>query len=320
MENIKVFKNLGIPSRRKSWLKKREGLLTSSEVAAAFDQSPFLTPLELYARKAGLVDEGFEENSRMKAGRMLEPAVAAWVAEEMGVKARPFRDFYADTENRLGASFDWEIPEMEGKEGRGILEIKCVDYLVFNGSFKEGYTDRKWHPIEGSDDVRAPVYIELQVQLQMLLTGRSWAVIGVLVGGSDLKILHRTANPVIQQKIVAQAQKFWAMVDAKQQPEADFARDFETLKRLYAVPDPRETIADDDAGKAMKAIAVASDASERKRQAEAEEKEAKARLMAILGEAEQAILPDGSKVTWKADKRGRRIMRLTPAMQMDEAA
>ncbi|WP_296643030.1 YqaJ viral recombinase family protein [Roseinatronobacter sp.] len=317
---IKIHKNLGLPSRRKSWLKKRAGLLTSSEVAAVFDQSPFLTPLELYARKAGLVDEGFEENVRMKAGRMLEPAVAKWAAEELGTVAKPFNDFYEDTDARIGASFDWQIPEMEGKEGPGILEIKCVDYTMFNGTFKEGYTDRKWHPVEGSDDYRAPVYIELQVQLQMLLTGRSWAVIAVLVAGNDLKILHRSANPVIQQKILTQCAKFWDLVDARQQPEADFTRDFETLKRMYAVPDPRGTIAADDAGKAMDAIAIAADASERKRLAEAEEKEAKAKLMAILGEAEQAILPDGSKVTWKADKRGRRIMRITPAMQMDEAA
>ncbi|WYK04376.1 hypothetical protein DWF04_015295 [Cereibacter sphaeroides f. sp. denitrificans] len=47
----------------------------------------------------------------------------------------------------------------------------------------------------------APPHSELQVQHQLLVSGRQWAVIVVLVGGNDLRVTVRTRNEIIIQKI-----------------------------------------------------------------------------------------------------------------------
>jgi hypothetical protein len=76
----------------------------------------------------------------------------------------------------------------------------------------------------------------------------------------------------------------------------------------------------------MVLIDEVTDAAERRKACESVEEKAKAEIMDILRGAEQlapdlAILPDGSKVTWKADKNGRRSLRLTAAPPpMEQAA
>ena len=76
--------------------------------------------------------------------------------------------------------------------------------------------------------------------------------------------------------------------------------------------DPRAALDEDLHAEVQDAIAKAAAAGEQKRNAEAEEKIHKTRLMKALGDVELAVLPDGSKVSWKTGKRGR-TMRLTAA-------
>jgi len=307
MTNAKIHTNL----TEAAWLDLRKKNINSSEVAALFGMSPYLTHFELWNIKAGELEDSFSTNDRVKAGQYLEPSIAAWAADELGVEARPFKDYYEDTEARTGASFDWEIPAMEGEEGSGILEVKNVDYLQFKGSFKAGYSDRKWND-DDPDNILAPPHIELQVQHQMMVTGRKWAYIAVLVGGNDLRIIRRERRDDIIAKIQARIADFWKSVSDNRCPEPDENRDFDALKGLYAVSDPSAALDEWYHAEAMDAIALAAENGERKRAAEKEEKAAKARLMAVLGDVELAVLPDGSKVSWKTGKRGR-TMRITPA-------
>jgi len=116
--------------------------------------SPYLTHFELWNVKAGEIEDGFSMNDRVRAGQYLEPAIAAWAADELGVEAHPFKDYYEDSVTRTGASFDWVIPSMDGEDGPGILEVKNTDYLQFKGSFKEGYSDRKWNDDDPDNTLR----------------------------------------------------------------------------------------------------------------------------------------------------------------------
>ncbi|WYK04375.1 hypothetical protein DWF04_015290 [Cereibacter sphaeroides f. sp. denitrificans] len=63
----------------------------------------------------------------------------------------------------------------------------------------------------------------------------------------------------------------------------------------------------------MKLIAAATAATGRKKACEAEEDAAKAEIMHMLKEVEVAVFPDGSKVSWKANAKGSRVLRLTAA-------
>src|SRR3954471_5849993 len=56
-----------------------------SEIGAVAGLSPFATPLDVYATKVG-ERPPLEENHHMRRGRILEPAIAAWWAEETGAE------------------------------------------------------------------------------------------------------------------------------------------------------------------------------------------------------------------------------------------
>jgi predicted phage-related endonuclease len=71
------------PDDRAEWLAARRPYVGASEIAALFDEHPFLTVAELATRK--LVDEPDGENQAMARGRFLEDAVARWWAEDRGV-------------------------------------------------------------------------------------------------------------------------------------------------------------------------------------------------------------------------------------------
>lgn len=314
MKNIQIHSDL----TENAWLELRKKNINSSEVAALFGMSPYLTHFELWNVKAGEIEDGFSMNDRVKAGQYLEPSIGAWADDELVVKAQPFKDYYEDAQSRTGASFDWIIPEMEGEDGPGIMEVKNVDFLQFKGSFKAGYSDRKWND-DDPDDILAPLHIEIQIQHQFMATEFKWGYFAVLVGGNDLKLIRRERREDIIQKIQSRISDFWKSIDENICPEPDETKDFEALKRLYAVSDPHAALPDEYHAEAMDAIAVAADVGEEKRAAEKAEKEAKARLMKVLGDVELAILPDGSKVSWKTGKRGR-TMRITAAREDSNAS
>ncbi|MEQ9242063.1 YqaJ viral recombinase family protein [Roseovarius indicus] len=89
-----------------TWLDLRRRNINSSEVAALFGYSPYLTLYELWNVKAGELENSFTSNDRVEAGQFLEPSIAAWAAHKLGVEARPFKDYHEDHEARMGSSFD----------------------------------------------------------------------------------------------------------------------------------------------------------------------------------------------------------------------
>lgn len=322
-KNIKTRRGLALEKNRAKWLATRARNINSSEVGALFGLSPYMTALELYGLKTGQIEDGFKDNDRAAAGRHLEAGIAAWAQEKFGFTAKPFKDYMEDPKARTGSSFDWEITAWAdapaGFDGRIPLEIKTVDYLGFNGSFKAGYADRKWNA-DNPDDIVAPPHIELQVQHQLMLTGAPWAVIVVLVAGNTMHRIVRLRNETIIEKIRDRIAQFWADVDAGREPAADYERDADTIKRLYARPDPRAAIDTDQHTRLMAAIERAcAYAAEKKAAAEFEEA-ARAEVMDVLREVELAVLPDGSKASWKADKNGRRSLKLTAAPVLDALA
>lgn len=324
MKNIKTRRGLANEKNRAKWLAFREKNINSSEVAALFGLSPYMTALELYALKKGMISDNFVDNDRAAAGRHLEAGIAAWASEKFGFKAKPFKDYLEDPKLKTGASFDWELIEWADApcDFSGVrvpVEIKMVDFLAFNGSFKNGYQDRKWSA-DNADDIVAPPHIELQVQHQMMNTGAPFALIVPVVGGNAIHKITRFRNEQIIEKIRAKIAVFWADIEAGNEPDADYQRDAETLKRLYARPDPRAAIDPENFSRLMDAIERATDAAAEKKAAEDIEKVAKTEVMDILKDVELAILPDGSKASWKADKNGRRTLRLTAAAALAEAA
>lgn len=216
------------------WLAARKQDLTSTEAAALFDCSPYMTKFELYHVKTGALENTFEINDRMVWGTRLEAAIAQGIAEDHGLIVEPFKSYMRIPELRMGASFDFKIvgitPEFSGDEtlrnlyrehGPGIMEVKNVDGLQFKRGWLYG------------DETEAPPHIELQIQHQLEVADLNWACGAALVGGNRPVVFPRMRDREIGGLIRAKVAEFWTLIDAGTPPAPDYTTDASTIARLY---------------------------------------------------------------------------------------
>lgn len=206
-----------VPENETAWKHLRTKDVTSTEVPALFDCSPYLTDFELHHRKAKGEIVEIESNDRMFWGQQLQDGIAGGIRVQQGWDVRPMREYMRLPDFRLGASFDYTIG------GDGLLEIKLVDGL----QFKEGW-------IVDGDNVEAPPHIELQVQTQLAVSGRSFCYIGALVGGNRLVLIKREPDTKVIKAILSKVETFWQNVEANTPPTPDFAKAAGFIAQLYA--------------------------------------------------------------------------------------
>jgi putative phage-type endonuclease len=257
------------PRDKQHWLELRSKNINSTEVSSLFGVNPYCTEFELWhQKKTGNIVE-IEENDRMFIGSGLETAIANMAAKKMGWLIQPMKDYFEHTNYKIGASFDFNITGVTGT----VLEIKNVDYLIYRD---------KW--IENSpEDIEAPPHIELQVQTQMLVSGLSEAYLAVLVGGNDLKILHRKANKNVQDAILEAVEEFWKRETA---PKIDFQRDAEFVASLHNHAEPN-TVMKDPSEVIVDLVRAYKLNAEAEKEAQKQKRAIKAELLTLIGTYEK---------------------------------
>lgn len=218
------------PKNEEAWLKLRHRNINSTESSALFGLSPYSSEFELWHRKKEDEPYVLEDNFRMKAGRVLEPAIAQLALDEIGCKGVAYKD-YIQLPSRMGASFDWRVIDGEYKDW--LIECKNVDFIQYND---------KWTESE------APAHIESQVQHQMHVGDAPGAIIVALVGGNDLKLIFRSRDKKFGSALEERIKKFWHDFDNDIEPEPDFERDAKMIQELYgnATKDKFEDLTGDD--------------------------------------------------------------------------
>ena len=209
---------------RDQWLAERAKDVTSTEVAALFGLSPYVTEFELWHRKRDGVIEDHEPDERIRWGTRLQDAIAAGVAEDRKWHIRRIDEYMRDPSLRLGASFDFEAVDAE--LGRGLAEIKNVDRAEFY---------EKWADLPSG--LEAPQHIELQAQVQMEVADAPWCAIVALVGGNDARVTVRMRDREIGQHIRRRVEAFWQSIDAGIPPKPNYDQDAEFLCRLHGRAD-----------------------------------------------------------------------------------
>lgn len=238
----------------------------ASEVSALFDCNPWLTRFELFHRKTGAIatpafneiaDDGTPENERIYWGVRLEAAIIEAAKERYGYTDRPPADPPLTNGKGLGGHPDRRVicPE----RGPGVIEIKMADWLV-----RKGWGDEP------------PLHYLLQSQTYQGLDGVKWGDVLVLVGGNKLERFCYDFRPKLYAEIEKRVEAFWQDVADGRAPKADYTRDLDPLKELYAAQG-EETI--NLAGDNRAAIAAAEYLA-----AAAEEREARARKEAAQAE------------------------------------
>lgn len=217
------------------WLAERTRDVTSTEVAALYGLSPYLTHFELWHQKRDGFIEERRAGQRIHWGNRLQDAIAAGVAEDRGWSVRRLNVYMRDEQDRLGSSFDFEVLAggelVPGGDGNPLLEIKNVDNMVFRD---------EW--IDGDAGIEAPQHIELQVQVQMEVANRPWCALVALVGGNDAKVTIRMRDRQIGQDIRRHVRDFWRSIDAGAPPTPDYRQDAEFLCRLHGRADANLTV------------------------------------------------------------------------------
>ena len=270
------------------WLAERAKDVTSTQVAALFGVSPYLTEFELWHQKRNGIVEAFEENNRTRWGNRLEETIAKGFAEEAGLATLHRPGVYLRrVGQRIGASFDF-FALCQGE--LCIIECKNVD---------------SWEHKENWLDTEAPGHIELQVQTQLLLSGYRRAFIVALVGGNNLVVHEREPDAEVQAAIVEKVTAFWSSVDAGIEPKPDFVRDADLLlSRIYNRSDGTEIEADAETLDLLNQWLAAKSAADTV-------KPLQARIAERIGTASKVRTPQGV-LSCATNKAGARPFRYYP--------
>jgi putative phage-type endonuclease len=284
------------------WHALRAECITSTDCAALFDLSPYLTRFELWHNKLDKTVTQIADNERMRWGNRLERAIAEGVCRDNDWTGEPFKAFVTRLDAPIGSSFDWDIRNTDGTPG--ILEIKNVDGRVFN---------EQWTAEE------CPPHIELQLQHQLEVIGYEWGVIAALVNGNRVVLYQRDRDAAVGAGIIKMARQLYAEIKEGKEPTPDFTRDARTISRLYGHAEEGKVISLTDERAQVLAASYKDYAAAEKAAAAAKEA-CKAELLTLCGDAERILLPGysisasmvkGGPVSYeRKDYRGFRVSQL----------
>lgn len=284
MDFDKLDRGSIVPANTDAWLLLRTQDITSTEVPALFGLSPYATQFELWHQKKNKEVVSIPDNDRLLWGKRLQEVIARGVADDEGWDIRPRMEYGRIPSLRIGSSFDYEARSTLSHEPF-LLEIKNVDSLIS----RDNWTKTEF-------GIEAPAHIELQVQHQMLVAGIRKAVIGALVGGNRVMLLHREYDPDVGAGIIAACADFWRSIDANEPPAPDFRRDAEAIRKIYNYAEPGKLF--DATGNAQidGILRRYYDAQRIESNAKLDKAEASAELLTLIGDAEK-VNSDNFKVS-----------------------
>ena len=252
------------------WHELRSKVVGSSEVAALFDASQFLTKFELWHHKKGNIPGNFKDDERKFWGRKLEPAIAGGIAEQRGWKLIKPEGYYPHP-SVAGMACTPDFFIFDPNRGLGVLEVKNVDFLQYR---------RSWTSSE------PPLAYILQLQHQLACTGLRWGAIGALVAGNDPEVFIYDRHEQAIARIEAAVTEFWKSIAEDREPPV-VSDDYETIRELYPhAARPEIDLTTDN--QLPQLCADALTAQQQRIAAEKREKQIKAEIINRLKDAEAA--------------------------------
>lgn len=250
------------------FLKSRQTGIGGSDIATLFGLNPYSTRLELYLQKRGEI-EPTPDNSRTKAGRVMEQVIATMVSERTGSKLRKVnRTLRHPKHDFLIAHIDRDyVGERKG------LEIKNV-------SPRMGYL---WGR-DGEQDAIAEYYITQPHHYMLVLNYPAFDVASYF-GGDDLRMYPMERDLEMDEMIIHEAHNFWhynVLAGVPPEPEYDHPSTLPMFKRLYPGTNGATVEADE---MILHWAKVAEDAAAKAKEYEQVANAAKAHLLDFMGDA-----------------------------------
>jgi hypothetical protein len=136
---------------------------------------------------------------------------------------------WADNEFGIGATPDLLADDPE--RGTGVIQIKSVAPSIFRTSWRGD-----------SDVVRPPLWIAIQALVEAELTGAKWAAVAPLVVdfGIECPVIDIPLHAGIVETLKTEALEFWEKVLSGEEPNPDYKRDHELIRKALAKEDGSE--------------------------------------------------------------------------------
>jgi putative phage-type endonuclease len=205
---------------RDDWLAVRRTGIGSSDAAAAVGLNPYMSPLELWLDKTGRAEglprpDPEDTTSPTYWGALLEPIVAAVYTKQTGNRVR-----------RVNAVLRHpSVPFMLANLDREIVGARDVQILECKTAGEFGA--RLWRN-------GVPEYVELQVQHQLAVTGKTAAHVAVLLCGQALEVFRIERDEGLIARLVELEERFWRFVETDTPPPADGSESANrALRHLY---------------------------------------------------------------------------------------
>lgn len=269
-----------------NWLDWRRKGLGGSDVAAICGLSRYKSAMEVYLDKLGLIPP-LEDNPKMKAGRILEPLVADWFAEETGMKVIKQNAIFQHKDHpHMLANIDRWLPgQNAGLECKNTAEYCRVDW--------EGVT--------------APTEYILQSNHYMAVTNADRWFIAVLIGGWDFQWRVIERDEELIKNLITIETEFWNNNVLVENPPALSHQDTNYLKETY-----KDSIADSNVDLPEEAYTIMESLAEARKTlkiVQMQEETAKNQIKGIMQNCERAYWQGDLRFTWKANKNGVRAFK-----------
>lgn len=274
----------------------KDGFVGASEIAAIVGENPFSSPIDIWLRKTGRAEEE-PSSPRAQTGLRAEKLMVQWYAEDTGIE---LGNLVAGDTVRHGAvpcvgctpDFLAYSATDGGRSPTHAMQLKCV------GARMALTWPEEW----------IPPYVECQVQLEAEVLQVERVDVAAYLGGTDWRIIRVPRDPEFGAMLVEAAVQFWQCVLRDIPPPIDGSESWRKyLGAKYPKPmrqelDEPDAAVDEWAAQALKARAEAE-------AAEARQKVADNRLRELIGDG-SGFLGADYVVTWKADKNGKRTLRI----------
>lgn len=275
-----------IPPQSDGWLEARKIGLGGSDAAAVLGLGEFASSFEVYLDKTGQHPAGLTipDNEPMKWGRLLEDPIAEECARRLGLTYVKPKYLYQH----------WDLDWMLANPDRIAIDPARPDPGIYEGKTCSHWMADRW----GEHDTDPATYALLQAVHYMTVLDFKWAVIAVLIAGQDYRHYRIERDEELVGMLVEFEADFWDHVLRRNPPDPTGSEaDTDLLSRLYdALPGKKIIVGDDEVQFVRdyhRHAKVAKEAEELKRKAGN-------MLRAAMGDAEEAVTPQGLTVaTWR---------------------
>ncbi|MPV64327.1 lambda-exonuclease family protein [Burkholderia sp. BE17] len=271
---------------RDDWLAVRRTGIGGSDAAAAVGLNPYMSALELWLDKTGRAEglprpDPADTTSPTYWGTLLEPIIAAVYTQQTGNKVRKVNAVLRH------ASIPWMLANID-REVVGVPDVQILECKTAGE-----YGARLWR--EG-----VPEYVQIQVQHQLAVTGKTAAHVAVLLCGQALEVHRIERDDALIGRLIELEARFWRFVETDTPPPADGSESADrALRHLYPGNGGTIDFTDDHGLSSVFADLIAVRAEiETRQQLEAQFKQT---IQQAMGDAIRAIFETGS-VSFKRSK------------------